>query len=201
MKLTSSVAPVDGNKRLKELLYGITIGRKAMQPNEQHSITMLLVARLAGVLVLDRFDMFLREAPVAGQLLPVLELQLIARQTPQQLAHLLREQLTVLAVAVAVASIGTLGVAGLDGDVPFHGTFVKAVACIWACCCRTGVPRPASAVPLRPYQHVNDRCEASAGRYVKSRSSGLRRARGEKTTSKQKGEGERKVSQQVSVPD
>lgn len=108
---TGGVTSVDRNQRLEQFFYWILVRRKAVQPNEHHAITVLLVARLARVLVFDRFDVFLGEVPVSRQTLPVVNFQIVARHTPQQFSHRLAERVALdHAVTAAVARDRAVGV-------------------------------------------------------------------------------------------
>lgn len=53
--LLRNVLLIDVDERIVQFIQGILARRQAVQPNEQHSVRVVFVARLARVLVLDGF--------------------------------------------------------------------------------------------------------------------------------------------------
>lgn len=86
----SQVPPANGHKALEQCFAGVlTSCGDAMQPNEQHSVAVLLIAPGACPLLLDGVDMRLREIPGICQLLPLTGLQMPGGQPPQHRTELL----------------------------------------------------------------------------------------------------------------
>lgn len=98
-----------------------------MEPDEHHSVAVLLVTCSSRVLMFDCLDVFFGEAPMAGELLPVVHLHVMTSQRPKKLSHLLAKRLAIVAFTVAITGEGALSVGRLDGHVSLDDGLLAAV--------------------------------------------------------------------------